>query len=183
MQKSKFRGVVVGTSVGLVAFGSVASAAFLASGELNAPVKAGTVVEMETEVVVPTNLFPGYLEDVTITVTNPNPVETRVTKVTFSHWETSVPGLAQWLVAAPSLALNGQNPTTGALPPLVLKANETKSVTLENAVGLAANTPNQSTQNTGAVPFQGADAVAVYTVEYVASPGTETVGTAAMPKK
>ncbi len=183
MQKSKFRGVVVGTSLGLVAFGSVASAAFLASGELNAPVKAGTVQQMETEVVVPNDLYPGYLEDVTITLTNPNPVQTRVAKVTFSRWETSVPGLAQWLVAAPSLAVGGQNPVNGNFPPLVLEPGETRSVTMENAVGLAPNTPNQSTANTGAVPFQGADAVAVYTVEYVASPGAETVATAALPKK
>jgi hypothetical protein len=183
MQKSKFRGAVVGTSVGLVAFGSVASAAFLASGELNAPVEAGTVQQMEAQVTVPNDLFPGYLEDATITLTNPNPVETRVSQVTFARWETSVPGLAQYLVAAPTLAVAGQNPVNGAYPPLVLKPGETRTITLENVVGLSVNTPNQSTQSTGGVSYQGADAVAVYTVSYVASPGAETVGTVALPKK
>jgi hypothetical protein len=182
MQKSKFRGAVVGTSIGLIAFGSVASAAFLASGELNAPVTTGTVQTMEVTVEVPTELFPGYLEDATITLTNPNPVPTRVTDVTFKEWQSSTPELTPYLISAPSLALNGLN-AAGAPAPLLLQPGQTKSVTLENVVGLVPTIPNQSTVRSGSKPFQGIDAVAVYSVTYVAANGTEVPGGAALPKK
>ncbi|WP_298456716.1 hypothetical protein [uncultured Cellulomonas sp.] len=183
MQKSKFRGVVVGTSVGLVAFGTVASAAFLASGELNAPVKTGTVKVMEVKVTVPDELYPGYLEDATLTFTNPNKVPTRVTDVVFDRWDTTTPNLTQYLVAAPALAPAGVNPTNGNIVPLQLLPGETKTVTIADVVGLAANIPNQSTGNTGSVPYQGVNATAVYDVTYVVSNGTEAVAPVAVPKK
>jgi hypothetical protein len=183
MQKSKFRGAVVGTSVGLIAFGSVASAAFLASGELNAPVKTGTVQTMEATVTVPNELFPGYLEDATITLTNPNKVETRVSTVTFKEWKSSNAQLVPYLVAAPTLAVGGVNPVNGNYPPLVLAPGETKTVTMADVVGISSTIPNTSTANTGAKSFQGVDATAVYTVTYVASAGAETVGSVSVPKK
>ncbi len=182
MQKSKFRGALVGTSIGLVAFGTVASAAFLASGELNAPVKTGTVQTMEATVTVPNGLFPGYMEDATITLTNPNSVPTRVTEVTFKEWQSSNPELTPYLVAAPALALNGLN-AAGAPAALVLQPGQEKTVTLENVVGLVPTTPNQSTVRSGSKPFQDVDAVAVYNVTYTVANGTEVPGTAALPKK
>ncbi len=182
MQKSKFRGAVVGTSIGLIAFGSVASAAFLASGELNAPVTTGTVQMMEATVEVPNGLFPGYLEDATITVTNPTSLPTRVTDVTFNRFETSNPDLQKHLISAPALAVNGLN-AAGQPAPLLLQPGQTKTVTLENVVGLLATTPNQSTVRTGSESFQGMDAVAVYNVTYTVVNGTEVPGAAALPKK
>lgn len=178
MQKSKFRGAVVGTSVGLIAFGSVASAAFLASGELNAPVRTGTVQAMEVSVDVPAELFPGYLEDASITFTNSNSVATRVVAVEFDRWVTDAPGLATHLVAAKTIAPAGLNGT--AVRPLVLEAGQSRTVTIPNLVGLSSAAPNTSTQATGLQSFQGVDATAIYKVSYVAHNGTEVPATVAV---
>ena len=169
MQKSTFRGAVVGVSVGLVAFGSVASAAFLASGELNAQVTAGTVQVMDVTAVAQDELFPGYMSDVAITFTNPNEVQTRVTGVTFKSF-TGASQLTPYLVAEQTLAVGGVNPTTGALRPLVLEPGASQTVTVPNAVGLRTAAPN----SLAGAALQGSKAVAVYSVTYSASPGTET---------
>ncbi len=169
MQKSKFRGAVVGTSVGLIAFGSVASAAFLASGELNASVKAGTVQSMNVTAVVEEALYPGYLSDVTLTFTNPNPVETRITTVDFSKF-VGDSQLTPYLLAEQKLLVNPLN-NAGNMRPLAIAPGATVKVTLPDAIGLKALTPNALAQKA----IQGATATAVYTVGYTASPGAETV--------
>jgi hypothetical protein len=168
MQKSKFRGAVVGTSVGLIAFGSVASAAFLASGELNAPVKAGTVQTMNVTAVVKDQLYPGYLSDVTLTFSNPNSVETRITSVDFKNF-VGDSQLTPYLLAEQKLLINGVNPQ-GVSRPMAVAPGQSVTVTLPDAIGLKANTPNAFAQKA----IQGATATAVYTVGYAASPGTES---------
>lgn len=168
MQKSKFRGAVVGTSVGLIAFGSVASAAFLASGELNARVTAGTVQAMDVVATPEGDLFPGYLSDVEITFTNPVPVPTRITAVNLKQFSGDSQ-LTPYLLAEQKLVLNGVN-AAGAARPLELQPNESITITMPDAVGLRAATPNQFAQKA----IQGAQAQVVYTVSYTASPGTES---------
>ena len=168
MQKSKFRGVVVGTSVGLVAFGSVASAAFLASGELNARVTAGTVQSMDVVATAEEDLFPGYLSDVEITFTNPNPVATRITAVNFKQFAGDSQ-LVPYLLAEQKLVLNGLN-AQGAARPLELGPNESVTLTMPDAVGLKAATPDVFAKKA----IQGAQGQVIYTVNYTASPGTES---------
>ena len=168
MQRSTFRGAVVGTSVGLIAFGSVASAAFLASGELATRVTAGTVQSMEVFATAEEDLFPGYLSDVEITLTNTNSVPTRITSVDFKQFAGD-PQLTPYLLAEKKLVLNGVN-AQGLARPLELQPDESITLTLPDVVGLKAAAPNAF----GGKSVQGAQAQVIYTVSYTASPGTES---------
>jgi hypothetical protein len=171
MRKPTFRGALVGTSVGLVAFGGVAAAAFWTTGTIQAPVVAGEVVVADVTATVADELFPGYLNDVTLTFTNPNPVETRVTDVTFLRFEGD-PALQPYLISTPVLAPAGTN-AAGQPRPLVLPPHETVTVTVADAVGLIRTTPNLAPR-TGGESMQGRASAAVYSATYTATPGTET---------
>ncbi len=172
MQKPTFRGVLVGTTMGLVAFGGVATAALWTTGEIQAPVTAGEVVVADVTATVAGDLFPGYLNDVTLTFTNPNPVATRVTDVEFLRFDGD-PALQPYLISAPTLAPAGTN-AAGQPRALVLPPHESVTVTVQDAVGLIRTTPNLAPR-TGGETMQGRSSAAVYSATYTAVPGTETL--------
>ncbi len=172
MRRSAMRGVLAGTTVGLLAFAGVASAAFWTTGQLQVPVRVGEVVVVaDATATVEGALYPGELNDLRITFTNPHPVPTQVTAVTVARFSGD-PALVPHLVSAPTLAPDGVDPDTGAPRPLLLPAGGRVTVTLPDVVGLAADTPDTVTAG-GPVP--GAQADVVLRATYTAVPGDETV--------
>jgi hypothetical protein len=172
VRTSAMRGVLAGTTVGLLAFAGVASAAFWTTDQLRAPVRVGEVVQVgEAFASVEGALLPGELNDLRLTFTNPNPVPTQVTEVSVERF-LGDPALVPHLVAAPTLAPDGVDPATGAPRPLLLPPGEATTVTLPDAVGLAESTPDAVT---GGGPGPGAQAEVVVRVTYTAVPGDETV--------
>ena len=167
MRASALRGAVVGTCLGLLAFGGVASAALWAGEELRVPVEAGRITPAETVATVEGDLYPGRRNPLTITFTNPNPVPTHVTGLTVDRFTGDL-ALTAHLVAAPVLAPDGHDPATGEPRPLLLPAHGSVTVTVPDAVGLADDA------HADARPIQGAEAVIVLRATYTAVPGDET---------
>jgi hypothetical protein len=171
MRASAVRGVLAGTTVGLLAFAGVASAAFWTTDQLRVPVRVGAaVVVADASATVEGPLFPGELNDVRITFTNPHPVPTQVSEVTVARF-TGDPALVPHLVAGPALGPGGVDPVTGAPRALVLPAGGSATVTLPDAVGLALDTPDAVT---GGGPVPGAQADVILRATYAAVPGDET---------
>jgi len=170
VRTSALRGALAGTSVGLLAFAGVASAAMSSGDALRVPVTVGSVIPGRTTAAVEGDLYPGRLNDVRLTFTNPNRVPTLVTSVTVERF-TGDPALVPHLVAAPVLAPGGVDPVTGAPRPLLLPAGGTVTVTVRDAVGLADGTP-AAVAGAGAVP--GARADVVLRATYTVVPGDET---------
>jgi hypothetical protein len=162
VRTSALRGAVVGTAVGLLAFGGVASAALWSSQRLEVPVRIGSMAMGDATATVQGDLYPGQRNDVRLTFTNPNPVPAHVSAVTVERF-TGDPALVPHLLADPVLAPDGVDPATGAPRPLLVPARGRITVTVPDAVGLAPDAPD----------IQGAEADVVLRATYTAVPGDE----------
>lgn len=138
MTDSRRRLFVVGALIGGVLFGSIAWAAWTATGSGNATAKAQTASALTTVDVsasTPATLYPGATGDTLVRISNPNPYPVQVTGVTGSGTITSDQGAA--CNASTGVTYTNQTGLT-----LNVAAASASTFTLSNSVAMSNASDN-----------------------------------------
>jgi hypothetical protein len=120
-----------GLAVGLSLGAGLAFATFTTNSEPQFQAQAATIVHPNAVVNVVGDLWPGYMNDVTVTITNPNPVAVKI-----RSFDTRAPFFPQDLTATDDLARFITQVTPTSENGKVIGAHDTRTFTLHNVVGL-----------------------------------------------
>lgn len=135
MNKIKSRSIAIGAGLGLVTMAGVSFAAFTATSSFTVDGATAQLAPVSIDADIVGQMWPGQLNDVNVSIYNPNPVDVRITHVNYA-------GVMTGITAAEG---DGNPSKMDALNTTVIPAGQTVGpITVKEVVGLKASADNKA---------------------------------------